>query len=84
MNLENLFSIICYLFIAIMFFIDYFKHKKVYTLLTVVVISIYFFFKTPFASSINKIAENILIMIMLILIFTTFYLLVKEHKEKKK
>jgi Ca2+/Na+ antiporter len=83
-NLGNVLSIICHLLVAIALSIDYLKDKKVYRLLMIMVLTIFTFSKTPFASGISKIAENTFVVIVLILILTIFYLLVKDYKEKKK
>ncbi|KOF55744.1 MULTISPECIES: hypothetical protein [Clostridium] len=79
----NLLGCICYSFLVIVFFIDYLKNKKMYTLLAAIFISIVLFFETPLASGISKIAKNTLTVIMLILMATTVYLIVKEYKEYK-
>ncbi|MFL0249976.1 hypothetical protein ACJDT4_06030 [Clostridium neuense] len=79
----NLLGCLCYLFLIIVFFIDYRKNKKMYMLLAAIFISIELFLETPLASGINKIVKNALEVIMLILMAATLYLLVKEYKEYK-
>jgi len=80
--LGNVFSIICYLIIAIIFLNDYIKDKKNYRLLVIMDIAICIFFKMPFASNINKIVQNTLVVIFLMILFAILYLLLKEIKKK--
>lgn len=82
--MRNIFSIICYLIIVLGLIMDYIKNKRMYTLLVIVDLSIFIFFKTPFAKGINRIAQNILLTTALMLAFVILYLIFKERKEIRK
>lgn len=70
--------------IILFLFIDYVKNPKVYKLLCIIPLLFTMFTSTPIENSINETAYKSLVVIVMISVFTIFYLLIKEDEENKK
>ncbi|MCB2355270.1 hypothetical protein [Clostridium estertheticum] len=82
--MNHIISMILFVLFGILIFIEYFKNKKTYRLITIIPILLAIFFQMQSSNSISNPLLNILIGILTLIGFFIFHLILKDKEIRSK